>query len=268
MVDILYHPYKNRITLDRVSAELIMKNATYEDSGVYSLYMNINQELHSRHYKIEVIDKVTKPNISCEMNDTKQAMLVCSAESRHPHLLNFKWNSGGKEQTGHRLTITVRNEDDDQVYHCEVSNPLTNETASFTAKDCFLDKISYVQQTIAIVSYIIILIITFSGYVMYLKSHCSKAKLKEKLKPEEHLNPESAVHNCADNEETKQKNEEDTAVATPTTTSKMKKYACMDTIAQLEDTGGNHQVYEENLTREDDLPNQATLINQQVEEIR
>ncbi|XP_061749311.1 SLAM family member 5-like isoform X6 [Nerophis ophidion] len=131
--------YKNRITLDRVSAELTIKNATYEDSGDYLLEMNINNELATLLYRIEVIDKVSKPNISCEMSDTKQATLVCSTESKHPHLLKLKWSSPGKEQTGPNLTITVRNEDDDQVYRCDVSNPLTNETASFTAKDCFPD---------------------------------------------------------------------------------------------------------------------------------
>ncbi|XP_061827895.1 uncharacterized protein [Nerophis lumbriciformis] len=209
-----------------------MKNGTYEDSGVYKLYMDINQELHTLQYTLEVIDKVTKPNISCEMNDTKQAVLVCSAESKHPHLLNFKWNSGGNEQTGERLTITVRNEDDDQVHHCKVSNPRTNETASFTAKDCFLDKISYAYQTIAMVSYIIILIISFSCYVKYIKSHCSKAKPNEKLKPEENLD------------------------------------SGMNTIIPLEDTGGKHQVYGENVRQEDDLQSSATLINKRVEEIR
>ncbi|XP_072769500.1 lymphocyte function-associated antigen 3-like [Nerophis lumbriciformis] len=132
--------YKNRITLDRVSAELTIKNATYEDSGVCHLEMNINSEQDTFLCTIEVIDKVSKPNISCEMSDTKQATLVCSTESKHPHLLKFKWSSAGKEQTGPNLTIIVRNEDDDQVYRCDVSNPLTNETASFTAKDCFLGK--------------------------------------------------------------------------------------------------------------------------------
>ncbi|XP_072769499.1 CD48 antigen-like [Nerophis lumbriciformis] len=138
--DYVSSSYKNRITLDRVSAELTIKNATYEDSGVYHLEMNINSEQDTFLCTIEVIDKVSKPNISCEMSDTKQATLVCSTESKHPHLLKFKWSSAGKEQTGPKLTITVRNEDDDQVYRCDVSNPLTNEKASFTAKDCFLGK--------------------------------------------------------------------------------------------------------------------------------
>ncbi|XP_061749310.1 CD48 antigen-like isoform X5 [Nerophis ophidion] len=165
--------YKNRITLDRVSAELTIKNATYEDSGDYLLEMNINNELATLLYRIEVIDKVSKPNISCEMSDTKQATLVCSTESKHPHLLKLKWSSPGKEQTGPNLTITVRNEDDDQVYRCDVSNPLTNETASFTAKDCFPGKRSESLPIIILVC-IFTLVIIWSC-ALYFKRHYLKA---------------------------------------------------------------------------------------------
>ncbi|XP_061922402.1 CD48 antigen-like isoform X2 [Entelurus aequoreus] len=169
--DFVNSSYKNRITLDRVSAELTIKNATYEDSGVYHLGMDINNELHTFQCTIEVIDKVSKPNISCEMSDTKQATLVCSTESKHPHLLKFKWSSPGKEQTGPNLKITVRNEDDDQVYRCDVSNPLTNETASFTAKDCFLGKRSD-GQLIFICIFTLVIVVCCVLYIthQYLKA--------------------------------------------------------------------------------------------------
>ncbi|XP_061749477.1 CD48 antigen-like isoform X4 [Nerophis ophidion] len=163
--------HKNRITLDRVSAELTIKNATYEDSGKYFLEMNINSEQDTFLYRIEVIDKVSKPNISCEMSDTKQPTLVCSTESKHPHLLKLKWSSPGKEQTGPNLTITVRNEDDDQVYRCDVSNPLTNETASFTAKDCFPGKRSDVHLIIILVCIFILVILCC---VLYITRHYLK----------------------------------------------------------------------------------------------
>ncbi|XP_061749327.1 CD48 antigen-like isoform X2 [Nerophis ophidion] len=165
--------YKNRITLDRVSAELTIKNATYEDSGDYLLEMNINNEPRTLLYRIEVIDKVSKPNISCEMSDTKQATLVCSTESKHPHLLKLKWSSPGKEQTGPNLTITVRNEDDDQVYRCDVSNPLTNETASFTAKDCFLGKRSEARRIVNLNCTFILFIICCC--ILYIKRQYLKA---------------------------------------------------------------------------------------------
>ncbi|XP_054643674.1 uncharacterized protein LOC129187902 isoform X2 [Dunckerocampus dactyliophorus] len=150
MEEFVFRPYENRITLDWASAQLTIKDTTYEDSGDYELEVNVYKQVHRSQYTWELIDKVATPSISCEMSDTKQAKLVCSTKSKHPHLLDFRWSSRGNQQTGPNLTITVRNEDDDQVYRCDVSNPLTNETASFTAKDCFLDKRSAALLTVII----------------------------------------------------------------------------------------------------------------------
>lgn len=97
------------------------------------------------------IEKVAKPNISCVRSDSSsstthgnQAMLVCSAESRQPQYLKYEWISHGSVQPGQRLTITLSN--DDKEYSCRVSNPLTNETAVFTVKDCYSGKISHLYQ--------------------------------------------------------------------------------------------------------------------------
>ncbi|XP_061621350.1 CD48 antigen-like isoform X2 [Phyllopteryx taeniolatus] len=136
--ELVYPPYQNRITLDHNSAELTIKDATYEDSGNYDLKLKKNDERRRIKFRVDVIDKVTKPNISCEMINANQAILVCSTECKCPHLLKFKWRSQGNEQAGPNLTITLNNEHDDQVYQCNVSNPLTSETSTYTAKDCFL----------------------------------------------------------------------------------------------------------------------------------
>ncbi|XP_061548276.1 CD48 antigen-like [Phycodurus eques] len=140
MEEFVIPSYQNRITLDHNSAELTIKDATYEDSGNYDLKLKKNDEHRRIKFRVEVIDKVTKPNISCEMIDAKQAILVCSTECKCPHLLKLKWRSQGNEQAGPNLTITLNNEHDDEVYQCDVSNPLTSETSTYTAKDCFLEK--------------------------------------------------------------------------------------------------------------------------------
>ncbi|KAM9801798.1 uncharacterized protein ACBT44_014401 isoform 4-T4 [Syngnathus typhle] len=132
--------YKDRIILNHSTAELAINNATYKDSGNYTLKWNINNEECRLKYPVEVIDKVTKPSISCEMADTNLATLVCSTDSKYPRLVEFKWSSGGKKHPGPNLTITLEDEHDDRVYRCDVSNPLTNETATFAAKNCFLDQ--------------------------------------------------------------------------------------------------------------------------------
>ncbi|XP_061829603.1 uncharacterized protein [Nerophis lumbriciformis] len=218
--DVVYPPYKNRVALDWLSAELTIKNATYEDSGVYDLDVNINNKLHTFQYRIEVIDQVSKPNISCERSDTQQATLVCSTESKQPHLLMFKWYSRGKEYTGPNLTVW--NEDDGQVYRCDVSNPLTNETASFT-NDCFLDKRSNSSVITAIHTTLIVVIIVCCC-VLYIKRH----HLKDLLKNIQHRR-QGAVkewNNELDSEETM---------------TRLMAYHHQDTV-QLEDISNNQQV--------------------------
>ncbi|XP_061698287.1 uncharacterized protein LOC133512560 isoform X5 [Syngnathoides biaculeatus] len=135
-----------------------------------------------RHCKfIWTFYKVSKPNISCEMINASKATLVCSAECNCPHLLKFKWHSQGKKWAGPNLTITLINEDDDQVYQCGVSNPLTNETSTFTAKDCFQEQtpapVIYRWDDMGgfWVSFITIFMIGFTtGYMVRRKFRCSE----------------------------------------------------------------------------------------------
>ncbi|XP_061735345.1 uncharacterized protein LOC133538076 [Nerophis ophidion] len=141
MLEIVFQPYENRVTLDWDSTMLTIQNATYEHSGNYYLEIKVNKERRYFQYKIEVIDKVSTPNIRCEMMDTYQATLMCSTESKHSHLLEFKWRSGGNKQTAPNLTISL-SDNLDQIHVCEFSNPLTNARATFTAKDCLSGNIS------------------------------------------------------------------------------------------------------------------------------
>ncbi|XP_077393420.1 CD48 antigen-like [Festucalex cinctus] len=130
--------YKNRITLDSNTAELTIKTATHEDGGNYDLKLKMNNKDLRFKYRVEVIEKVTKPNITCVMSGEHQATLVCSTDSKHPHLL--EWDSHGNKQPGPNLTINLAGEFDDRVYRCDVSNPLTKQTATFAASKCFMDK--------------------------------------------------------------------------------------------------------------------------------
>ncbi|XP_061735098.1 uncharacterized protein LOC133537935 isoform X1 [Nerophis ophidion] len=166
MEEFVFPPYENRLTLDWASAELTIQETLYEDSGNYELEVKVYKEVHRSQYTWELIDKVATPVISCEMSDAKQATLVCSTESKHPHLLEFKWSSNGIKQTGPNVTITLEDEDDDQVYRCDVSNPLSNETASFTAKDCFLEKrLAVLLAVIFGVIFAVLILLIMLGYL-------------------------------------------------------------------------------------------------------
>ncbi|XP_034741445.1 uncharacterized protein LOC117952931 [Etheostoma cragini] len=173
----VYTPYENRITLYWVSAELIITELRFEDSGDYELETEVNKELHRSVYKLEVIDKVAKPTISCDMSDggssNKSGQLVCSAEDRQPQsLMKFEWRTHGGVQPGPELTISLGKEHDDGVHICSVSNPLSNETATFTAKDCYPERslsVAVIATIIGIV-FVVVLIVMVLG-IRFCKVH-------------------------------------------------------------------------------------------------
>ncbi|XP_038570811.1 uncharacterized protein LOC119900125 isoform X3 [Micropterus salmoides] len=69
---------------------------------------------------------------------SSSATLVCSAEFRQPQsLMKLEWDSHGHVQPGPNFTISLGDKHDDEIYTCRVSNPLSNETATYTAKDCY-----------------------------------------------------------------------------------------------------------------------------------
>nr|XP_046259823.1 neurofilament heavy polypeptide-like isoform X17 [Scatophagus argus] len=138
----VYGSFKNRITLDWQSAELSITQLSFEDSGDYDLGVYMNDDFHHSRHKLEVIDKVAKPTISCHMNNGTSShisgTLLCSAEPRRPqNLMKFEWSSKGKVHPGPQLVISLGGEYDDEVHICNVSNPLSTETATFTSKDCY-----------------------------------------------------------------------------------------------------------------------------------
>ncbi|XP_054643672.1 uncharacterized protein LOC129187901 isoform X2 [Dunckerocampus dactyliophorus] len=257
----VFPPYENKIILDQASAELTIKNATYEDSGEYALEVLINKRVHPFHYRIEVIDKVSKPSISCEMSDTNRVTLFCATESKHPHLLHFTWSSRGNQQTGPNLPITVRNEDDDQVYRCDVSNPLTNEMASFTVKDCFLDKRSHDLLAICAAACALITVSLALGFIL---GCVCRGKHPEYCKPSVLKRQRNATqeeqHNGFKNKLAANLLKPDTAprlapffniLHFPSTTA-------ANTPTQLEDVSKNQKInieaFAENGESEDDLP--------------
>ncbi|XP_042349966.1 nucleolar and coiled-body phosphoprotein 1-like isoform X2 [Plectropomus leopardus] len=169
----VYKPFKDRITLDWVSAELDIANLRFEDSGEYELEVEINKGLRRSLYKLEVIDEVAKPTISCEMNDggssNGSGKLVCSAEPRQPQsLMTFEWRSKEKVQPGPNLTISLGGRHDDEVYSCNVSNPLSSKAATFTAKDCYSDKSSSTA-IIASVVCILLIVLLALGITLFCK---------------------------------------------------------------------------------------------------
>ncbi|XP_073329208.1 uncharacterized protein [Pagrus major] len=159
----VYGQYANRISLDWHTAELNITDLRFEDSGDYELEVYMNKQFSSSLHKLEVIDKVAKPTISCEMNDgggsNKSGTLLCSVEPRQPQSsMWFEWQSHGNVQPGPQLTISLGDKYDDEVYSCRVSNPLSEETATFTAKDCYPENNSVLIAVLVTVAILLLLL--------------------------------------------------------------------------------------------------------------
>ncbi|XP_062259406.1 dextranase-like [Platichthys flesus] len=169
----VYSRYHSRVTLDWVSAELDIKDLRHEDSGEYELEIYVNEGIYRMAYNLEVIDKVTKPSVSCDLNSSSSdtsgtwATLTCFAEPTQPlSSLKYEWESSGHVIPGPQLTILLEDEPDDQIYTCRVRNPLTFETTTFAATSCSPDTSSSVALAVSLtLIFIIIFIVLLSGVV-------------------------------------------------------------------------------------------------------
>uniref|UniRef100_A0A3Q3GLN0 Muscle M-line assembly protein unc-89-like n=1 Tax=Kryptolebias marmoratus TaxID=37003 RepID=A0A3Q3GLN0_KRYMA len=189
-----YGSFEGRVDLNWHTGDLTISGIRFEDSGLYELETFSNKKLQRFKYNLEVLDKVAKPTISCERikgNGSDelghQATLTCSAESRQSLVLEFKWSP--KEQVGPKLIIPLGEEHDDQVYSCTVSNPLTKESATFNAKECYVDETSDNIPLIVVglcVSFLFLILLLVGLYLC-----CKVHRTREKTRDIEQAPPES-----------------------------------------------------------------------------
>uniref|UniRef100_A0A3Q3XP28 Ig-like domain-containing protein n=1 Tax=Mola mola TaxID=94237 RepID=A0A3Q3XP28_MOLML len=150
--ELVYGTFKNRVTLDWHSAQLNITDLRFEDSGDYDLEVVIKQMLYEYNYKLEVIEKVPKPTIICELSNgsssNKLGLLMCSAEPKHYHsIVKYGWILNGTVWHGPKLKIPLGDEPKESYsVRCWVSNTLSNESATFNTKDCYAGKISLKNQ--------------------------------------------------------------------------------------------------------------------------
>ncbi|CAG05882.1 unnamed protein product [Tetraodon nigroviridis] len=159
----VFRTFKNRITLDWRTAELHLRGLRPEDSGLYELEVYLQKTSRLYIYNLQVIDKVGKPTITCETNTSDSSsvsgLLTCSAAQPE---VEYMWVFDGNTQPGPQLRIFLGREADEQVYSCRVSNPLSNQTATFTAQDCSSGAGSSAQLVLSIVLPLLLLLLLAS----------------------------------------------------------------------------------------------------------
>ncbi|XP_033984637.1 dentin sialophosphoprotein-like isoform X5 [Trematomus bernacchii] len=195
----VYKPFENRVTVDWFSAGIQITDLRFEDSGEYELELELNKKLQRFFYQLEVIDKIAKPTISCEINDDSigniSGKLLCSAKpGRLQSLKKLEWRSHGSVQPGPEFNIPLGGEHNEEEYSCTVSNPRSSETATFTAKDCYPVKSSSVGLTAGLVSFFCILLLGgLLGIVLYCKLRHKACFAKDDPEKQSRVVPKKAV---------------------------------------------------------------------------
>uniref|UniRef100_H2RY71 Ig-like domain-containing protein n=1 Tax=Takifugu rubripes TaxID=31033 RepID=H2RY71_TAKRU len=158
----VYDPFKHRTTLDWHSAELHLTDLRSEDSGLYELQLYTQEKSYFYYYTLQVIGEyffadtllnqserfvidikrkltdLSSDRTSVNKSSNLSGLLTCSAPQPD---IEYEWFFYGNTQPGPQLRIFLDNKHDERVYSCRVSNPLSNETAEFTAKDCYSGRI-------------------------------------------------------------------------------------------------------------------------------
>ncbi|XP_053733372.1 uncharacterized protein LOC128766050 [Synchiropus splendidus] len=172
-----YRPYRDRVQLDWLSAELRIRDGQVQDSGVYELelwFKNRENLVQNMFYRWEVIDEVSITRVSCEMVGDHQAKLLCSADCSHPELLTFEWRSNGTQHPGPNMTLLLE-EPDDRVFTCRVRNPVSQDEATLAVSRCFPETPVHQSVVPIVVVLLVIALLLILGFVFRkkLKALCA-----------------------------------------------------------------------------------------------
>ncbi|XP_031709410.1 carcinoembryonic antigen-related cell adhesion molecule 20-like isoform X2 [Anarrhichthys ocellatus] len=137
--DVVGPGYENRITLDKFTGSLVLRNMTKEDSGQYKLIIiPYGAAQIQGTAKLEVLTKVSKPTLACPTENLMEGQtslnLTCHADSP----VSRVWLKDGKPlvpgdrfsfHDGNRvLSISPLNRKDTGEFLCNVSNHFSFDT--------------------------------------------------------------------------------------------------------------------------------------------
>ncbi|XP_055764513.1 uncharacterized protein LOC129840570 [Salvelinus fontinalis] len=131
-----FRDFKGRTSLNSTTGEITIRQLTKQLSGVYEAECMIGGEILTFQQRVEVIDPVSQPEVTCELNGTV-ATLFCSAEGP---LVEYRWSwpdhqgeMWSQEQSGQHYNTTSPESDS---YSCEARNPVSEKTQTYNSNDC------------------------------------------------------------------------------------------------------------------------------------
>ncbi|KAM9396641.1 uncharacterized protein ACWYII_032362 isoform 2-T2 [Salvelinus alpinus] len=131
-----FRDFKGRTSLNSTTGEITIRQLTKQFSGVYEAECMIGGKILTFQQRVEVIDPVSQPEVTCELNGTV-ATLFCSAEGP---LVVYRWSwpdhqgeMWSHEQSGQHYNTTSPESDS---YSCEARNPVSEKTQTYNSNDC------------------------------------------------------------------------------------------------------------------------------------
>nr|XP_046179936.1 cell wall protein IFF6-like isoform X2 [Oncorhynchus gorbuscha] len=131
-----FQDFEGKTSLNTTTGEITIRQLTKQLSGVYEAECVIGQKIQTFQQRVEVIDPVSQPEVTCELNGT-MATIHCSAEGP---LLEYRWSwpdhqgeMWSQEQNGQHYNIKSP---ESVSYTCEARNPVSEKTLTYSSNDC------------------------------------------------------------------------------------------------------------------------------------
>ncbi|XP_042345512.1 carcinoembryonic antigen-related cell adhesion molecule 1-like [Plectropomus leopardus] len=140
-MDVVGPGYMNRITVDKSTGSLVLKNLTEKDSGEYELIIiPYGAEQIQGTAKLEVLTKVSKPTMACPTQNLIEGQTSVNLTCNSNGFTSRVWMkdgqplvSGGRYSfhDGNRvLSVSPVNRTDTGEFLCNVSNNISFDTAT------------------------------------------------------------------------------------------------------------------------------------------
>ncbi|XP_039573853.1 lymphocyte function-associated antigen 3 isoform X2 [Passer montanus] len=117
------------------NGSLTIVNLKKDDAGTYELVYRVNVEDHQLNFKLNVLDSLPEPKISCNTSDGK---LVLNCTANFPWLLNYTWKLSNNPQSypNQELSIPLQNVDITTNATCIIKYSQTERSSEISLMQC------------------------------------------------------------------------------------------------------------------------------------
>ncbi|KAI2647556.1 CD48 antigen [Labeo rohita] len=131
-----YGQFRGRSEIEFTTAKLTVRRMSSQDSGIYRSVIQINGRQQNSENKVQVIDAVQEPSVTCKLN-TSTKILFCSVSSQIQ--VTYEWTGSDLiKHSGQEFPVS-KEEKPDSVFTCTVKNEVSRKNTSFALKDCPID---------------------------------------------------------------------------------------------------------------------------------